>query len=328
MIYQSDIGIDLGSSKFSLCSRSEGVLISEPAYIAVRGSADRPEIVAVGSEAAAMLGKGPPGIRICSPMGEGVIERPYLASLLLRELGKKVGVRRFFAGRRRIVVGAILGASPIEERVFSEVASALGASDVKIVKEPLAAAIGQSVAIDEPFGQMLVDVGSGVTEAIVFGMRKIISGRSLRGGGAAMDEAIVDAIYRRHGVRVAIATARSVKERLGTTAQPRFDLPGIDVSQGLPRLISVGREELVEALQKPIQQIVGIVQELLSELAPDLAADLIASGILLCGGGAYTSSLREQLEAATQLDVRIGELPSEAVVRGCHSILKYFELVS
>lgn len=327
-IYQPDIGIDLGTSKFSLCTRSEGLLISEPAYIALRGTFDRPEIVAVGSEAAAMLGKGPPSIEICSPMREGVIERPYLASLLLKELARKVGIRRLFSGRRRMLVGTILGANPIEAKVFSEVASTLGASEIKLVKEPLAAAIGHTMGFDEPFGQLLVDVGSGVTEAIVFGMRRIIAGRSLRGGGTAMDEAIVEAIYRRYGVRVPLVAARSVKEELSSSTQKTFEVPGIDRSKGLPRLLTVTRGELLEVLEKPIGQIVMMVQELLSELAPDLSADLIASGIVLCGGGAYTATLRERLAAGTQLEVRIGDHPKDAVVRGCHSILKYVDLVN
>ncbi len=328
-MYQSDIGIDLGTSKFSICSRSEGILISEPAYIAFRGPPDRPQIVAVGSVAAAMMGKAPEGIQVLSPMHEGVIERPFLASLLLRELAKRAGVRKFFSGRRRAIVGSILGASPIEERAFIEVASSIGTSQVKVVKEPLAAAIGHRIPIDEPFGQMLIDVGSGVTEAIVFGLRKIIAGRSLRIGGCSMDQAIVASIHNKYGVLISLSAARAAKEMIssGSLSGSTITLQGFDSQQRLPRSVTVSQEGIEDALHRPIEQIVDMVKQVLEEIAPELSADLIASGLMLCGGGAYTASLRDCLEAATCLDVRIGEKPSEAVVRGCHSILKYVDLL-
>lgn len=323
-----DLGLDLGTSKFSICSRSEGVLCSEPAYIAFDLSPKgRSRIIAVGREAESMLGKTPPGIQVLRPMRDGIIVHSELAVQLLQTLFKSLRLHRFVRRHRHLLVGRILGASSIEQKAFFDVARALGASSIKTIEEPLAAAVGSHLSIDDPHGHLLLDVGSGVSEVVIVSLGRIIAGKSIRVGGESMDRAIIGWMMKRHGLIISAATARKAKEQLSQAPDSLVVLHGFHHLDRRPFEISISSCELLAAIQPAILQIVAMIKSMLEELTPELAVDVIESGLHLSGGGAYTASLREELENQTQLDVHLTDDPGGAVVRGCHSMLSYFKYV-
>ncbi len=327
-----DIGIDLGTSKFSVCVKGEGVIATESAYIAYQGEQLRANtIVAVGNAAEALVGRCPKGVQVMSPMKDGVIIDATVASLLLKQLMKQTGLARHLP-RRRVLVGALLGASEIEKRAFIEVASSLGVSVTKTVSEPLAAAIGCGLPIDEPNAHMLVDIGSGATEIVVVSLGEVITGRSLRIGGDAMDAAISNHVLYTHKLAIGSQTAKAAKEWLswndGSESLSSLLLKGTDIQTRAPFAIKVGREEMQAAIDRPVQKIVDLVKSTFEKLCPEVSADLIENGIFLSGGGSLCPEIQKRIAKATDLDVKVAVDPSGAVVRGCNLMIQNYHLVS
>lgn len=327
----TDLGIDLGTSKFSICTRSEGILCSEPAYVALQKQPKASwRVIAVGTEAEAMVGKSPPQIAVLCPMREGIIVDPNLAALLLQNLMRRCGIHRFFLRRPRLLIGSILGATQIERKAFVDIAASLSGAHFKIIHEPLAAAIGSQLPIDEAYGQLILDVGSGASEVSIVARGKIVAGRSIRIGGQNMDRAIQDVVLQRYQIQISPETARRTKESLSSQSPPNHStvLSGFHLHHRRPSEAAVASSLLMEALQGPIRQIGDMVHTLLSELSPEFAVDVIEGGLHLSGGGAFTPGLREHLIEQTQLDVHLVKEPSQAVVRGCLAALRYYDYVS
>ena len=264
-------------------------------------------------------------------MREGIIVAPKLAVALLQSLVKKSGLKRWFRRPRHLLVGSIWGATPAEKKAFIEVAAAsMGSVSIKTIPEPLAAAIGCHLAIDDPHGQILLDVGSGASEVIIIAQGKIIAGQSIRFGGQHMDNAIAAYLRQQGCHRISLNEARRIKESLGNNAAqlatPLISSQFLDLPRS--KHLNVRDSELVSALELPLQAILTMVQNLLQEIKPELSVALIESGMVLTGGGALTYTLKERLESSTGLQVRIAPDPRAAVARGCQYALNYFDLVS
>lgn len=325
-----DIGIDLGTSKFSICVKGEGVIATESAHIAYRGDTlTSSSVVAVGDAALALWGRCPMGVTVVSPMKDGVIVDAGTASILLNRLMQKHNLGSQLS-RRRVLVATLFGATEIEHRAFIDVASSLGVKTIKTVAEPLAAAVGSGLPMDEPRARMLVDIGSGATEMIVVSRGQVVSGRSLRIGGDAMDEAIVHYALHALKVRIGSQVARSAKEWLSSTSPETsfFLLKGIDLPSRSPTAVLVSREELRSALYHAMEEIVTLVASEFAHLTPEIATDLVDTGISLSGGSALSATIQKRISDACHLDVNVVHDPSYAVVRGCDYMIQNNYLAS
>lgn len=326
----SDIAVDLGTSKIAVYVRGEGVVLEEPACLAFRGTPDRlGAVIAVGHEAARMFGKTPQGAFVVQPIQDGVISDCRMAGLLLKALMDKYQIGAGL-GRRRFLVGTLFGATSMERRSFEQVALAAGAKDVVLVAEPLAAAVGAGLPIDEPRANMVVDVGGGATEALVVSMKRVVSGGSIRVGGDAMNDAIRHALHRGFGLDVGIHEARRLKEAVSGAVGPAMPLTarGLDARVRRPRAASLQVRDVREALTGPCNAIVEMVQSVVDGLPAELSADLVDRGIILTGGGAATQALQMRIEAATGVTVRSLASPQQAVIQGCGRMLDYLDLLA
>ncbi|RYZ59375.1 MAG: hypothetical protein EOP07_04145 [Proteobacteria bacterium] len=321
----TDIGIDLGTSKFSICLRGEGEVASEAAYVAYRGDRlTEHSLVAFGDEAKDMVGKVRSGtIHVVSPMRDGIIVDCSMASFILQKMAQKSGIR-WRRGRSSTLVTALLGASPLERKAFMNVAESLGSSRVVVLDEPLAAVNALPVDLSEPYAQMIVDIGEGASEAMVVCYGRKIIGRSIRVGGHSMDEAIIQYARRDHGIIISSLYARQIKESIPES----IGLRGIDMTNAMPMLKPYPTHDIVRLITETSEPIVEMVSELLSVLSPDMAVDLIENGIHLSGGASRSYGLRDRIAAVTDLEVRLVDSPEKAVIRGCEKILNYVDYVS
>jgi rod shape-determining protein MreB len=321
---KTDLAVDLGTSKIAVFVRGEGLVLNEPACIAFRGEPDRADqVLAVGQEAAEMVGKTPRGVFVAQPIQDGVISDCRMASELLGTLLDRHGPRLRGGRRRQYLVGTLLGANSMERRSFEQVALAAGASDVRLVDEPLAAAVGAGLPIAEPLANMVVDVGGGATEAIVVSLKKLVSGGSIRIGGDAMDEAIRNYLHRKLGLDVGKREARRLKEVALAGITDRLLARGFDVRLRRPSVATISVGEIHAALRQPFTAIVEMVKDVVDGLPPELSADLMHQGITLTGGGATIESLRQKLADELKVEVRAVRGPEQAMIRGCGQMLDY-----
>lgn len=327
---RADIAVDLGTSKIAVFVRGEGLVLEEPACIAFKGRPSSPgAVVAVGHEAAKMCGKTPQGTFVVKPIQEGVISDCQVAGLLLKTLLAKHGLDKGLS-RRRFLVGALYGASSMERHSFEQVALSAGAKDVLLVAEPLAAAVGASLPIDEPRANMVVDIGGGATEAIVVSLKSVVRGGSVRIGGDTMNHAIMHALHRHVGLDVGLQEARRLKEAVAgpIDLDSRLETRGLDVRQRCPRLASVRAGDLCSALTAPLTAITDMVKSVVNGLPAELAGDLTELGITLTGGGSASVALQRKLEEATQVAIKPLQAPQRAVINGCGLMLDYVDYIA
>jgi rod shape-determining protein MreB len=327
---KTDIAVDLGTSKIAVVVRGEGRVFEEPACIAFRGPRRDPRsVVAIGDEAVQMRGKTPPEIELVWPIKDGVVSDCHAAGILLWKLLAKHQVGRGLR-RRRFLVGTLFGASSMERRAFEQVALVAGASSVALVHEPLAAAVGAGLPIEEPQANMIVDIGAGASEAMVVSLKAVAGGGSLRVGGDAMSEAIKQSLHRSIGLDIGLGEATRLKEAVAAPLGPDtlLEARGLDVRLRRPRRARVRGDVLRSALTLPINAIVSMVQNVVDGLPAELAADLIERGITLAGGGAATETLRRGIEHATHVTVKPLTTPHQAVINGCGRMLGYRDRIA
>ncbi len=327
---KTDIAIDLGTSKIAVFVRGEGLVLEEPACIVFRGAPRDPRaIVATGYEAARMCGKAPQGMFVVKPIHNGVIGDCHAAGLLLGNLLSKHQVGKRLA-RRRLLVGALFDASSMERRAFELVALAAGARDVVLVHEPLAAAVGAGLRIEEPRANMVVDVGGGATEAIVVTLKSIVAGGSMRIGGDSMNEAIIQTLRRTIGLEVGLQEARRLKELVAGAIDlgRKIETRGFDVRLRRPRSTLVSAGDVRAAISGSISAIANMVKGVVDSLPAELAVDLIDLGITLTGGGAATQALQQEIEAITHVTAKVLDMPHRAVINGCGRMLDYYDYIA
>ena len=321
-----DIGIDLGTANILVTLKGKGIVLKEPSVVAIDRRTGN--IVATGNEAKEMLGRTPEQIKAVRPMKDGVIADFTATQLMLKNIIGKVG-KRYSIGRPRVVVGVPSGITEVEERAVEEAVAQAGAKEVYLIEEPMAAAIGASLDVSEPSGNIVVDIGGGTTEVAVISLGGIVVSHSLRIAGDELDEDIVNYIKREMNLAIGETTAEQVKMQLGCAmplmTEMSMEIRGRDLNNGLPRNITVTSTQVEEAIKESISKIVDIVKVTLEKTPPELAADIMEKGIVLAGGGALIKNLDKLLSAETGMPVYVAEDPLDCVVRGAGKTLENIE---
>ncbi len=322
-----DLAIDLGTANTLVFVRGEGIVLSEPSVVAV--DTRDGEVHAVGEEAQRMIGRTPASIAAVRPLRHGVIADFEVTEQMLRHFIGRVHRSRF--AHPRLIMCAPSGITDVERRALTEASMSAGARSVHLIEEPLAAAIGAGLPIDEPRASVVVDIGGGTSEVAVISLGGIVVARSLRVGGYDFDEAIAAWIRAHHGLAVGETTAEQVKLQVGGVApdpiDAQWEVRGRDPMSGLPREVAVRAEEIRAALEPPISDIVSEVKSALEETPPELASDIPQRGILLAGGGALLRGFAARLEAETNVPIRIADSPLDCVALGAGAALDEIELL-
>jgi rod shape-determining protein MreB len=324
----NDLAIDLGTANILIYIKGKGIVCSEPSVVAINN--DTKEVLAVGSEAKSMLGRTPANIVAIRPMKDGVIANFEVTEKMLRYFIQKVNKRRSIV-RPRIVICVPSGVTQVEKRAVKDSAIQAGAREVYLIEEPMAAAIGSGLPIQEPCGNMIVDIGGGTTEVAVISLSGIVYANSVRVGGDEMDEAIVNYIKRKYNLLIGISTAEQIKIKIGSAfdleENMNIEIKGRDLVNGIPKTIEVTDLEIREALEEAVSKIVEAVKVALEKTPPELAADIVDRGIVLTGGGALLKGIDKRLSAETGLPILISDDPLTAVALGAGKALDEINLL-
>jgi len=322
-----DVAIDLGTANALIHVRGRGIVLNEPTVVAIRTSArGGKRIEAVGADAKRMLGRSPDDIAVIRPLKDGVIADFVVTEKMLQHfIRKAVGRRGLWAGTR-VLVSVPFGATPVERRAIRESAQSAGARRVYLADEPLAAAVGAGIRVDEPRGAMVVDIGGGTSEVALISLNGIVYAESVRVGGDHFNEAIVAYVRRQYNMLIGEVTAESVKHSVAT-AYPAQEVKEIEVtgrhlSAGVPRRFTLNSNEILEALQSELGEIIGAVKSALEKIPPDLGADVAERGIMLTGGGALLEGLDTLIGEETGLPVITADDPLTCLVRGGGKLLE------
>ncbi|MCO6522590.1 MAG: rod shape-determining protein [Snodgrassella sp.] len=316
----NDLAIDLGTANTLIFIKNKGIVLNEPSVVAVQNDTINAKngMLAVGTAAKKMLGRTPGSIQAIRPMKDGVIADFNVTEKMLKQFIKKVNNSRFTAPR--IVICVPCGSTQVERKAIRDSALAAGASIVNLIEEPMAAAIGAGLPIEEPTGSMVVDIGGGTTEVGVISLSGVVYSHSIRVGGDAFDEAIINYVRRNYGMLIGESTAEEIKKNIGS-AFPGMEVKEIEVkgrnlAEGIPRAFTISSNEVLEALTEPLNQIVQAVKNALEQTPPELGADIADRGLVLTGGGALLKGLDRLLSEETGLPVMIAEDPLTCVARG------------
>ena len=318
-----NMAIDLGTANTLVYVQDRGIVLNEPSVVAIETLNGIKRVKAVGDDAKLMMGKTPDSIEAIRPLRDGVIADIEIAEEMIKHFIRKVnGKRTSFFSPPEIVICVPSGSTSVERRAIRDAASNAGASEVFLILEPMAAAIGADMPVTEPVGSMVVDIGGGTTEVAVLSLRGLAYTTSVRTGGDKMDEAIVSYVRRHHNLLIGEATAERIKKDFGIARIPAdgvgmtIHIKGRDLVNGVPKEISIYQAQIAEALSEPIGTIVEGVRIALENTAPELAADIVDQGIVLTGGGALIAELDELLRDATGLPVTVAEDPLTCVAIG------------
>ena len=326
-LLSADMAIDLGTANTLVYVKGRGVVLNEPSVVAIEEIRGKKQVKAVGNEAKRMLGRTPGNISAIRPLSDGVIADFEIAEEMIKYFIRKVHNRRSFVSPL-IIICVPSGSTAVERRAIQESADAAGAGKVRLIEEPMAAAIGADLPVTEPTGSMVVDIGGGTTEVAVLSLGGIVYARSVRVGGDKMDAAIVSYIRRTHNLLVGESSAERIKKEIGSACPPAkgegrtMEIRGRDLMNGVPKEITVTERQIAEGLADPVAQIVEAVKVALENTAPELAADIVDKGIVLTGGGALLNNLDQVLRDATGLPVSIAENPLACVVKGTGQALE------
>ena len=312
-----DIGIDLGTSNTLVLVKGKGIVLKEPSVVAVDKKTE--EIIATGYDAKEMLGRTPQDISAIRPLKDGVIADFTATQLMLKNIVSRV-CQRYNAGRPRVVVGVPSGITEVEERAVEEAIMRAGAREVYLIEEPMAAAIGAGIEIEEPSGNIIVDIGGGTTEVAVISLGGIVVSNSLRTAGDELDEDIVNYVKREMGLLIGRTTAEQIKIEIGCAmplmTELSMEIKGRDLNTGYPRNAIITSSQVQEAMQDSISEIIDVIKITLEKTPPELAADIVEKGVMLSGGGALIRNLDKLISRKIEMPVYIAEEPLECVVRG------------
>ncbi|MBK9181023.1 MAG: rod shape-determining protein [Acidimicrobiales bacterium] len=321
-----DMAVDLGTANTLVYVRGRGIVLNEPSVVAVNVRDGRP--LAVGAEAKRMIGRTPGHIQAIRPLKDGVIADFEICEKMLRYFIQKVHNRRF--GKPRMVICVPSGITGVEQRAVQEAAEYAGArKPAYIIEEPMAAAIGAGLPVQEPTGNMIVDIGGGTTEVAVISLGGIVASQSVRIGGDELDEAIIQFIKKEYSLALGERTSEEVKIALGSAwaleQELHAEIRGRDLVTGLPKTIVTTTEEIRDAIDEPVTAIVDAVKATLDRTPPELAADIMEQGIVIAGGGALLNGLDRRLAAETGMPIRIADNPLQCVAIGSGQSLEEFE---
>ncbi len=319
-MFSRDLAIDLGTANTLIYVRDEGIVLNEPSVVAIRTSGSQKSVAAVGLDAKRMLGRTPGNITAIRPLKDGVIADFLVTEKMLKYFINQVHENSFIRPSPRVLVCVPCKSTEVERRAIRESALSAGARDVRLIEEPMAAAIGAGLPVHEAVGTMVVDIGGGTTELAIISLNGVVYSETVRVGGDRFDEAIVAYVRRTQGSLIGEATAERIKQEIGT-AYPQKELLEIDVrgrnlAEGVPRSFTLSSNEILEALQEPLSMIVQAVKSALEQTPPELASDIAGNGLVLTGGGALLRDIDILLAEETGLPVIVAEDPLTCVARG------------
>lgn len=321
-LFSNDMGIDLGTATTLVYIKNQGIVLCEPSVVAIQTGTSN--VLAVGEEAKRMLGRTPGNIIAIRPMRNGVIADFEITEAMLRYFIMKVHNSRRLV-RPRMVIAIPSGITEVEKRAVKDSALHAGAREVYMIEEPVAAAIGVGLPIQEPSGSMIIDIGGGTTEMAVISLAGIVFSKSIRIAGDEMDEAIINYLKKTYNLMIGERMAEDIKVRIGSAypldEELTMEVRGRDLVAGLPKMITVSSEEVREALAEPIAQIIEAIRITLERTPPELSADLMEKGLILAGGGSLLRGLDKLISEETGLPVHISEDPLTAVALGTGKVL-------
>ena len=331
-MFSNDLSIDLGTANTLIYVRGQGIVLNEPSVVAIRqdrGPGGPKSIAAVGIEAKLMLGRTPANITAIRPLKDGVIADFTITEKMLQHFIHKVHEARFFKPSPRVLICVPCGSTQVERRAIRESAAGAGAREVYLIEEPMAAAIGAGMPVDEARGSMVLDIGGGTSEVAVISLNGIVYSSSVRIGGDRFDDAIINYVRRNYGTLIGEATAERIKHEIGSAYPGKevmeLEVKGRNLSQGIPRSFTLNSNEILEALQEPLTGIIGAVKTALEQTPPELGADVAERGIVLTGGGALLRDLDKLLMEETGLPVVVADDPLTCVARGGGRALELFD---
>jgi rod shape-determining protein MreB and related proteins len=321
----NDIGIDLGTANTLVYVRDQGIVLREPSVVAIQQGTKK--VLAVGDEAKRMLGRTPGSIIAVRPMKDGVIADFEITEAMLKAFILKVANRRKLRAPR-VVIAVPTGITEVEKRAVKDSALHAGAREVHLIEEPMAAAIGVGLPVQEAAGNMIVDIGGGTTEVAIISLAGIVFSRSVRVAGDELDESIINYMRRAYNLMIGERSAEEIKIKIGSAypmeKESSMEVKGRDLVAGLPKTLTITSQEVREAMLEPISVIVESVRITLERCPPELSADLVERGIVLAGGGALLRGMDRLLAEETGLPVHVAEDPLSAVAEGTGKVLQEF----
>ena len=327
-MFSNDLAVDLGTANTLVYVKGKGIVLREPSVVAVHAGSG--QVLAVGADAKQMLGRTPGNIQAIRPMKDGVIANFEITEAMIRHFIQKVHNRKALV-RPRIIIAVPSGITQVEKRAVRDSAESAGAREVYLIEEPMAAAIGVGLPVQEPSGNMIVDIGGGTTEVAVISMSGIVFSKSVRVAGDEMDEALVNYIKKKYNLLIGERTAENLKIKIGTVYptgnNDSLEGKGRDLVAGIPKTLLITEDEVREALSETVNMIIDAVKITLERTPPDLAADIVDKGIVLAGGGSMIKGLDVLLREETGLPISLAEDPLSAVVLGTGKVLDEIELL-
>ena len=329
-IWSTDMAIDLGTANTLVVIKGKGVVLNEPSVVAVVDEKGKKSVIAVGDEAKTMLGRTPGNIQAIRPLKNGVIADFIVTEEMIKHFIKKVHNRKSFANPR-ILICVPTGSTPVERKAIQDSALAAGARRVQLIEEPIAAAIGANLPIQEATGSMVVDIGGGTTEIAVMSLGGVVYSNSLRVAGDAMDQALIQFMRKKFNLLIGDASAEKLKKEIGTamaTSNNTYQVKGRDIRSGTPKEISLKEVDTAEALNPILSQIMAGIKDALENTPPELSADLVDMGLTLTGGGALLKNMDKFIAKETGLPVQIADDPLACVAIGTGKALEQEEIFS
>lgn len=325
--FSKDMGIDLGTANTLVYVRGRGIVVREPSVVAIQE--DTRQVLAVGQEAKQMIGRTPGNIVAIRPLKDGVIADFDITQSMLKYFIKRAYPKKSLFFTPRVVVGVPSGVTEVERRSVEEAALQAGAKEAYLIEEPMAAAIGAGLPVEEPTGSMVVDVGGGTTEIAIISLGGIVTSKSVRIGGDELDESIVQYIKKEYSLMIGERTAEEVKVRIGSAypkaKEEKMAVRGRDLVSGLPKTLTISSTEILEALHEPINAIIEAIKYTLEKTPPELAADIMEFGIVLTGGGALLDGFDKLVKKETGMPVHIAEEALDCVALGTGKTIEEIE---
>jgi rod shape-determining protein MreB len=329
-IWSTDMAIDLGTANTLVVVKGKGVVLNEPSVVAVVDEKGKKSVIAVGDEAKTMLGRTPGNIQAIRPLKNGVIADFIVTEEMIKYFIKKVHNKKSFANPR-ILICVPTGSTPVERKAIQDSALAAGARRVQLIEEPIAAAIGANLPIQEATGSMVVDIGGGTTEIAVMSLGGVVYSNSMRIAGDTMDQALIHYMRKKFNLLIGDASAEKLKKEIGTalaTSNNTYQVKGRDIRSGTPKEISLKEDDTAEALKQTLSEIMAGIKDALENTPPELSADLVDMGLTLTGGGALLKNMDKFIAKETGLPVQIADDPLACVAIGTGKALEQEEIFS
>ena len=329
-IWSTDMAIDLGTANTLVFVKGQGIVLNEPSVVAIIEEKGKKSVLAVGDEAKTMLGRTPGNIQAVRPLRDGVIADFVVTEEMIKHFIKKVHKRRAFANPR-ILICVPTGSTPVERKAIQDSALAAGARRVQLIEEPIAAAVGAGLPINEATGSMVIDIGGGTTEIAVMSLGGVVYSESLRVAGDAMDNSLKDYMREEYNLMIGDSTAEKIKKDIGTavpTNNNTYAVKGRDLRSGTPKEVNISEEDTSEALNPILKEIVSAIRKALENTPPELSADLVDMGLTMTGGGSLLKNIDKRFSKETGLPVNIADDPLSCVAIGTGKALENQEIFS